>query len=225
MAPMSTFKNPSFARSAAVLLAMLVLAGASGCNILGPAYVLVAGPPKYDPLWDLERDRMHVIVIDDLRNRLPKRSLRTVASREAEDRILRRGLLPEDRLIPSSAAYALLSEETAREQMSIVDMGRRLGAEVVIYITVDVWQLSQDGVSASPIVGSRVKILDVVQNRRVWPSTEVGFMLRVEPDSLKGEMPVSYAQRSTLERNLAEQMGLAIAQMFYKHEIRESARD
>jgi len=212
-------------RVGALALGIACLLSAGACNIVGPAYVLIAGPPKYEPLYRLEGDRMHVIVIDDLRNRLPKRSLRSIASREAEEIILRRGILDEERLIPSSAAYALLAEETAGEQMSIVDLGRRLGAEVVIYITMDVWQLSRDGVSASPIVGARVKILDVMENRRLWPQNETGFMLRVEPEDLQGNMPVSYALRATLERDLAERFGLGIAQMFYKHEIRESARN
>ncbi|HBS28480.1 MAG TPA: hypothetical protein DEB06_03290 [Phycisphaerales bacterium] len=205
-------------------LSVAAMLSLGGCNIVGPLYVVASGPPKTPAAVELDEDRNHVIFIDDFRSRLPRRSLRTLMAESAETTLLEKGVLSSERLISSAAASRVASGETADERLPIADVGKRIGADVVIYVTVDGWLLSRDGQSAAPAVLTRVKIIDVAQNKRVWPANPEGQSLAIQPSQMQGDLPMTLAGRSELEQDLAKQFGLALAQMFYEHETRDSAR-
>lgn len=217
----------SFARVALLVALALgaALTGAllTGCNIVGPVVAVASGPPTTPARYELDAKRTHVIFIDDLRSRLPKRSLRDVIAQHAEQEILSRGLLKEQMLISSAAARRVAASESAEAVLPITDIGRRVGADVVIYITIDTFTLSRDGVSATPTVVGRMKILDVAENRRIWPGNEEGYSVIVQPQHSQGDLPRDLAGRSSMEIALCKRYGLAIAQTFYKHETRHSA--
>lgn len=219
-----TSRPPAPALIAAFLCAALSAFGA-GCNIVGPVMVLASGPPSTPALFELDADKNHVIFIDDFRNRMPRRSLRFEMAQSAESELMTRKSLREARLISNRAASRVASEESASERLSIADIGKQVGADVVIYVIIDSWFITRDYQTASPAVISRVKIIDVAQNRRIWPANAEGYTLSVQPKALQGDMPANLAARSALEQRLAQQFGIALAQMFYKYENRQSARD
>lgn len=204
------------------LIALPMLLGA-GCNYLGPAVAIISGPPTKSAAFELDASKTYVIFIDDLRSRLPKRSLRDIVSQAAEERILAEGLLKPDNLISATATRRVAASETNVNKLTIVEIGQRVGADVVIYITVDGFLLTRDGVSAMPTVLSRMKILDVHENRRIWPGAEEGHSIIVQPQRQQGDLSTDLAGRNAMEVALAKRFGVAIAQVFYKHEIRESA--
>lgn len=198
----------------------------SACNIAGPVFVLMSGPPKSQALFELDPDRTYVVFVDDMRSRMPKRSLRNVISRSAERELIRNDSLPAKQIIPGGAAYTVIQSESWGDRMSIVDIGRRVGAEVILYITVDRFELSLDRVSVWPVMSARLKILDVQNNERIWPTNTIGHMINVEPLALRGgQMPTTLSGRADLEEQLSERFGVAIAQVFYKHLTSESAHD
>lgn len=207
---------------AAITLCILLTA-APGCNILGPAVAIISGPPTKGAAYELDPDRTYVIFIDDLRSSLPKRSLRDVIAQTAEEYILAEKLLPPDRLLSATATRRVAASETNENKMPIAEVGRRVGADVVIYVTIDGFMLSRDGVSAMPTALSRMKIIDVTQNQRIWPSNDEGYSVIVQPNRQQGDLPKDLSGRNALEVALAKRLGLAIAQTFYKHEVRQSA--
>jgi len=216
----------SQARTCALLCAALgtLTLTLTACNIVAPVALIVAGLPKTKALYGLDRSKTYIILVDDLRSRLPKRSLRVVISETAEGELIRYGVLSDKRLISSAAAYRVIQDERWGQQISVVDIGSRVGADVVIYVTVDVWQLTRDGVSSWPSVTVRVMVTDVAENRRLWPQNETGFLFTVEPMDLRIDaLPRSLAERSNLEQKLAKRLGTTIAQVFYKHESSKSA--
>lgn len=209
-------------------LAALATAGVcavSGCNILGPALILAQGPPTTDALVKLDKNRTHTIFIDDFRNRLPRRSLRFEMAETAEAIMIEQGVLPAENLLAAQAASRAASGELPDDRLSIADVGRKIGAEVVIYVTIDGWFLSRDAQSAQPAVLARVKIIDVNLNKRVWPPNPEGYVLAIQPKDMQGDLPTNLAGKAELERALADHFGLALAQMFFKHETRTSAKE
>jgi hypothetical protein len=216
---------PMHARAALILLLLTASAGvAVSCNIVGPAAVLISGPPTVPALYELDKSRNHIIFIDDLRNRVPRRSLRDEAARTAEEIILKEKLLPEQRLISHAALSRTMSDDRYGSTLSVVELGKRAGADVVIYITMDGWGLTRDGASAAPFAAARVKIIDCASNKRLWPPIEEGYRLEVSPSQEQGALPGDLSARSTMEQQLARRFGLGIAQMFFKHERTQSVR-
>lgn len=207
----------------ALIATGLALVAAPGCNILGPVVAVVSGPPTKSAAYELDPALTYVIFIDDLRSNLPKRSLRDIIAQTAEEQILAEGLLSPDNLISATAARRVASSETNDNKMPIVEIGKSVGADVVIYLTIDGFLLSRDGASAMPTALSRLKILDVDENRRLWPPNEEGYSVIVQPQREVGDLPKDLAGRSAMEVALAKRLGLALAQTFYKHEVKQSA--
>jgi hypothetical protein len=205
----------------ATLLSVLFL---PACNIVGPALVLAEGPPKTEALLRLDSSRTHIVLVDDMHSRLPKRSLRDIITQSAEEALLAEGVLSPQHLIGGRAIQAAMSDDRSGRPKPIASIGKDAGADVVIYVTIDSWGLTRDGRSAAPTAEARVKVIDCVANKRLWPPNDVGYALRVAPASMQGELPIENAAQAKLEQDLARRFGLALAQCFYKHETARSAK-
>lgn len=194
-----------------------------GCNIVGPIAMVVAGPPKTEAQFTLPVDKTAVIVIDDRASRTPQRSLRDIVGRSAEEELLKRGLVRD--MVKSNVALGVLARERFGSPMTIAELGQALKAETVIYATVDEFALSPDGQTFSPFSRMRVRVVDVASGERVFPppGTTDWAPLNVDIPAQATENPSGGAQNSAFQ-DLARVTGLALAQMFYKHETREAPK-
>lgn len=202
----------------ATALGLVLGAGAlSGCNVATPVFFLIHGPPKVDKITTLS-DRPTVIFIDDRRNTMPRRSLRNDAAKTAEQIILTQKLLSPQNMISSQAAFRSVSNESSQAPVSVVDVGRRVGAEVVIYVEMYGWTLSREGGELSPGAIASVKILDTVTNTRLWPAEPEGWSLRANLPTKTDAYDMSRAERSKVEQQLAVHLGRELAGLFYTRE-------
>ena len=106
--------------------------------------------------------------------------------------------------------------------MSITELGKSVGADIVIYAVVTNFSLSPETGSYIPQASLRVKVIDVAEGKRVWPDTEFGFPLEVQIPQLPGLSPDGNAGQLAIEQQLANRAGLGISQLFYRHEIGET---
>lgn len=207
------------------LLAPLLLAGAAmtalpGCNIVGPALYLAHGPEKIDKLYELDPLRSAVIFIDDRANRIPRRVLRVTMAQEAERLLLEKEALEPGKLISSQSALAAASTDKYDRPMPVSEIGRAVGADSVIYVTIDEFMLSPDGQSFIPTVAMRLKVVDAADEKRLWPLEDgEGHALRVRLPIKQGVAPTTLSEKMQYEQELATQAGAAIAKVFYKHEL------
>ncbi len=217
------------ARAAATLIAagvaFLGAAAAGGCNLVGPFVAIAAGPPETPAQFTLDAKRAHILFLDDPRSRIPKRSLRELTGKAFEETLLGAEALPSQMLIASTAVTRATSDDKAGSTLSVVEIGRRVGADVVIYAVVDVWTISRDGASLSPEVRARVKVIDAAKNARLWPRMDEGYTLVISPGRQQGNLPLESAPRSAQEQELSRRLGVALAQLFFEHETRTSARE
>ena len=207
----------------AILCALAALA-LGGCNIVGTAAFIIEGPPKVQAVAGLEDDRPTVIFVDDRASQIPRRSLRVTIGQEAEEILIRQGIVEQENMIAATSTLRTALSEAPDEPMSIADIGLSVGAEVVVYITIDSWTMSQDGSSFSPVVNTRVKIIDAENRMRLWPAYDGGYRLDVEPLTRAAELPKSRAEAAAAEADLARRVGVALAQMFFEH-AKTSVRD
>lgn len=206
---------------AAACAAVLACAVAAGCNILGPAGYFLVGPEKNPALHTLERDRPTVVFIDDRGSRVPTRSARLRMGEAAERTLLDRGQLRD--VISSQSVLSVVAREQYNRPMGIAEIGQAVGAEVVIYAAVEHFSLSPDGQMYAPRSAMRVKVVDAVSGERLWPGEEQEWhRFSVEIPARTGTEPRGAAARSEAELDLAQRTGVALANVFARHDRRQS---
>ncbi|MEZ6212449.1 MAG: hypothetical protein R3B46_14605 [Phycisphaerales bacterium] len=211
------------ARIVPVLVVMLGGAAAlvmSSCNIGVPAAYILHGPPKIQAVTELDEDRSTVIFIDDPMNLVPRRALRTQIGQAAERHILEKKLVSSSKLVSTISIMRAASGggELSEDQPSVVDLGRRVGAEVVVYIQVTKFTLSNEPSHLSPVAGGVLKVIDTVENKRLFPEDVGGYPFGFDLPDRTDQTSLSPAERNQWERSLADEFGRGIAQLFYTHE-------
>jgi hypothetical protein len=210
-------------RAAVLAGAAMGLAAATGCNILAPIYMLAHGPEKVPEAYTLDKKRSTVVFIDDRGNAVPRRSLRTTMGQKAEQMLLSEGAVTD--VVSSESAMAVAAKDRygQGQPLSITAIGKSVGAEVVVYVTIDRFTLSPDGSSYLPTVEGRAKVMDVTKETRLWPNDERGQPFTVALRQKQGFAPQDLATVTKSENELATEAGIGIAQLFYAHEVQTTA--
>lgn len=214
--------RPSRPRRAAALLGAALLCAMAlptgGCNYVAAGAYLVHGPPKTPAQYKLNGDRRTVVFVDDRTSATPRRSLRQTIGEAAERALIAYAKVDAAKTIPSQAALRVSAQDRAAEQMSVIDIGRMVGAEVVVYVTVDRFALSPDGVTYQPTAIGRVKVFDTTTNARLFPIDGAGASVFANIPTSGAEFPSSGSERARAEDVLAAAFGERVAKVFYEHE-------
>ncbi len=217
---------PSLRSAALIALTMACLGAAflsAGCNIAAGAFYILHGPDeKISEKFKLPAERTTVIFVDDRNSRLPSRDLREMIATSAGQILLEDGAVKD--LIDPRSALGAAAKDRFGEPMTIAEIGRSVGADVVIYVTVDSFNFSSDGQSVSPTSKLRVKVIDAVSEARLWPTDEdKGYALGIQSPAKQGVLNGSATEMFKVRQDAANRAGLGIAQLFTEHIARESA--
>ncbi|NRA56948.1 MAG: hypothetical protein HRU13_02355 [Phycisphaerales bacterium] len=213
----------SLRTSLALIAPLVLLCTMSGCNILGPAYIFIAGPPKIQAEYDLDRSRTVAVVIDDPDSIVPSMGYRRVMLATAQELLAEKGKVRE--VIDARDTMSVLQRDSAQERMSVVQIGRAIGAEQVVWARVEGFNLAAATGEFRPNAQLRIKVIDVTANERAWPTEpaagySMDVSMRVRSDFTPSPGP---EQRAAMEE-LAEYTGRALAEVFYTVEKTFSAR-
>jgi hypothetical protein len=189
----------------------------AGCNIVGPAFLLVHGPEKIPQVYELPKERPTVIFLDDRAALIGRPTTRDRVTAAAEKALLKAKAV--DRLLDSRAAAGIVVNEPRGDLLSISEVGRAVNAEVVIYVIPEQYTLSTDGQTFNPTARFRVKVMDATADARLWPEEREGYTLDVSASTKQGAPPTDTAALREAEEKFADLVGLRLAQMFYKHEV------
>ena len=192
-----------------------------GCNIAGPVAYLIHGPEKVDRVFQLDEKKTTVVFVDDSNSRLPSRSLRGEVADAVEKYLLREGCVKD--MIQNRYAIQAATADRSGEALSITEIGQRVSAEVVVYVEIEDFGISPDGQSFAPFAKARVKVMDVKESKRVWPPKAAGHPVVLQPQPQPGKNPSTMTERLEASRLLANEVGKAVAQLFYTHELNNAA--
>ncbi|MEL7472096.1 MAG: hypothetical protein AAGK04_02175 [Planctomycetota bacterium] len=210
-------------RTLIIALASIAVAGLASCNIVGPAAYFIHGPGNVDAEHKLDPNRSTVLFIDDRGSRIPRRQLRFTIAEEAERNLLDKRRVVD--LIDSQAAFAVASNDRHTKPLSIAEIGQAVEAEVVIYATVDTFEVAPTGQELQPIANLRVKVIDAATGERVWPEDRAGYQLPVVMPQQPGAFMASDAGAlAKAQRELAVWTGRSLAELFYDVEVTSSTR-
>ncbi len=217
-------------RTRAWVLGALCAAVLSACNILGPALYLAHGPPKIPKAYELDDERATLVLVENGRGlNLSERTLRQIANAATESMLAERVVKTA---IDPQAGYIAAADDVGGRKSPIVEIGRKAEAEVVVYVTVDSFTLSQDGYSVQPIAIMSARVFDAVsanedgsRGRRIWPGDEEpAHSFTVETVQLAGVTPRDASEIRRAESDLAQRAGEGVAKLFYDSD-QETARD
>jgi len=207
-------------RVAAALLGAgcaVLLVSVGGCNVAGPIYAFAEGPPTVEAQYVLPEESRVVVFIDDRANRLPRARLRTTIASRTTDLLFAEKQVVAEAIDPASAARLAAAEDLAGSLKSIDEIGRDVGADVVIYAVIDRFSLAEEGVPR-PVCVMRVKVIDVETGERLFPSDERGRPV-VARMGFKSASAYDADRLRTLDTTLAEFAGMRLAELFYEHEV------
>lgn len=209
-------------RLVARLAAALALLGgfvAAGCNIIVPVAYVIEGPGTI-PADFILRDTSTAVFVDDRDSAFPRTALRAMVGSEITNRLIANEVLAPRMLVEPSDVMALVRGlETSEKRISIERIGREAGVEQVIYVELNGFALTLDGVTPRPTAVCSVKVLDLAAGVRVFPADgpqgrEIVAQIReVDPANFE-----SFAKRRKVEDDLAIELGKTVAELFYEHE-------
>ncbi|MFN3168382.1 MAG: hypothetical protein ACE37H_15090 [Phycisphaeraceae bacterium] len=212
------------------VLCGVALLGLAGCNIVGGTAALLAPPEKVEAKYELP-DKPTLIVIDDASPRPMVNSEATLrrvagsirAALEAEE-VVTTGFIGQDEL-------AALREELGDEyrQTSLAALAIRLNARQVIHAEVSGYQVDVGGNIIRPSIVMNVKVFDIDERARVFPSAvdpETGFSVGDSVYPVQTNMPARNvsgqgAARTIAVRDLADMAGRDIARLFFDWRVPE----
>ena len=210
------FSAQSRAIAIVVMCAAVLLV--AGCNYLLPANYIIEGPPKAPAAFELPSKRT-VVIVDDKINRMPRVALRVGIGDSVGTHLLENNVVPET--ITTRDAVALIRRmDTASKPVSIQRICESLGAEQVVYVEIDDFNLSGGREEGGPEAVALVKVLDITNGSRLWP-TAGSEAVQSSLQDINPSLIATSAGRREVEDKLAEKLGEDIAKLFYAHERRE----
>jgi|TARA_R110002073_G_scaffold104622_1_gene236281 hypothetical protein len=213
--------NTPISRTITRALALItMLSCIAGCNVVTPIAYAIHGPEKINPTYTLPEHATTVVFVDDPSSKIAQRRLRYAMADTATSQLLEKRVLTD--MLEPRGIIAAATKDSHSKRMSITELGKSVGADIVIYAVVTNFSLSPETGSYIPQASLRVKVIDVAEGKRVWPDTEFGFPLEVQIPQLPGLSPDGNAGQLAIEQQLANRAGLGISQLFYRHEIGET---
>lgn len=236
----------TFSRIAITLLVALPLCAAmSSCQGIAWALASFTPPQKVKPLYTPDGTKKVLVFVDDARYPVTYEPIKRELAQKISEQLMAHKLAAE--IIPyeqvmrlrddtgssgevtsAPASDVATSSDTARrfENMDIVTVGRRTGAQVVLYVEITAFRLKDD--PGSPMwegrLATSVRWVNVAgknfDEARLWPKDAprtTGFDVPPVGMPAKEDLALNYGME--LARNLAEQMADRITKLFYEHEV------
>ena len=191
----------------------------AGCNVVTPVAYAIHGPGRVKAKTKLDAEATTVIFIDDPASKVAQRSLRAQIGQRAQEVMLAKKVVVD--MIDTRATLTASSKERHGKMLSTQEIGEAVGADVVIWGLLTEFTLSADGVTNMPVASMQVKVMNVATGE-TWPPEDNFYPLTVRMGQQPGFAPNATSDRLRGEAALADRLGVALAQMFYNHDVTES---
>jgi hypothetical protein len=202
-------------------LAGLALLGAGAvlgsCNIVAPIGYIVHGPEKIPEEYVLDTKRVTAVFIDDTRaSVLPSRAVRSKIGETAENMLLNEAKI--EKMISSKDVMGVADREKYSKQMGIAEIGEAVGADVIVYVTMQSFDMLVDGEYFTPTATASIRVVDVKEKKQLFPAElEKSRIIKVETPPRSAAMPKSTSERTRAQLVFAERVGREIAHVFIAH--------
>ncbi len=112
------------------------------------------------------------------------------------------------------------SRDREDDLLSMEEIGEAVGAEQIIFVKMASFRGSPDNITPQPSAACLVKVIDVVNRRRLFPAPDAEREWRevvVQTPTVSPELYQTNQGRRQIEQMLAQYLGRDIARLFYEH--------
>jgi len=202
-----------------ILIALLAAMGAAvgGCNILG-YMVNVMMPPKSVPAaYRLAPGGKVLVLVDDLGKPVRYEQIKRLLTEKVNRLLLDNKAA--DQVVSYQDVFRLTASRKDFNRLGIANITRELGANQTIYIYLDEFSLKDDpGISLwHGKLGVSVRVVDIEGNTK-WPVDRPSGHKPEAAETPQVDDP-SPTYGAKIAAELAEEMSLKIAKLFYKHSV------
>ncbi len=186
-----------------------------GCQLPFAILAKLFPEEKVQPRFVLPSDRTILVFPDDIKCPLVYPPAKRTLAEKVDKLLIAHSLAAET--IPYDKLIDLRNAEPKFNLMSIPRIGRRLGADLVIYVSIEEFSLKDNPVDAlwrGKLV-ARVKVVDVLKGR-IWPDESAGFPISIAEPMTEN---TSETYGSQLARKLAERMAEEVCGLFHERYI------
>lgn len=190
----------------------------AGCNYAGPILYAIQPEPTIEAQFQLE-DRPTVVFVDDRDGVLIPATLADVIADHASEELMIHEVVTTA-IRPRDAMALARSRDRHNNLMSIDAIGEAVGAEQIIYVQMETFAESRDRYTPQPVAAARIKVLDVVNDERIFPTGDetIDFILvQTNLGDIDRDLYKSASTRRQIREMLAKALGDDIAKVFYEH--------
>jgi len=215
----------------AICLALLTLVlaaavvGTGGCTpVIGWFANAFAPPQKVKALYKPPPGKTVLVFVDDMLSPVSYERVKAELTGRLNRQLAEHGIA--GKTIGYDELLVLISATPNFNELAISEVGRKLGADVVLYVQITGFSLKDE--EGMPLwrgrLATAVRFVGV-EAGRLWPEDRQGGY-PVEPVEIPPSSHPSPTYGEALSKMLAEKMADSIAKLFYDHEIsaQEAAR-
>ena len=189
----------------------------SSCNIAAGVSYIISSDPEQKAKYTLE-DVRTVVFVDDQRNVMHPSRLRLVIADKITEELLALKLVTTI-VSPKDIMRASASNDKYNQPLPIAELGKLVDAEVVIYVEMESFGLTNDGQTANPVASCSIRVINSVENKRLFPIDKAADYVSANLKRVNPHRVTSDSENRKLAAELAVELGDSIAKVFYDHNI------
>ena len=206
----------AFLRRSICLLSWIFPAVLLGGCAVAAWFATLFPPDKVKPLYEIPKNNTLLVLVEDPKHHAGETALKTELTEFLNQEFEQRGLV--EHVVSYRQLINLAAATENFRALSTSEVGKKLDADVVLYVQVDEFSLKDD--PNSPFwhgnLSTLVRLVSVKEGR-LWPrELPEGYKPRkVDGGSVSGDGSRRFEQK--LVRDMALEMADNIAKLFYEH--------
>jgi len=185
------------------------------CNIAAVVAYVTSPDPEQEALFELPNVPT-VVFVDDRRNVMHPTRLRRVMADKITEELLGRELLTT-MISPRDAMRVSVTNDKYNDPLPVEELGKAVGATVVIYIEMTAFGLTSDGQTANPRTSCSIRVIDVENRERLFPLESASLTVAERMQHIGPNRVSSAAEAIELAEELAIKLADSISKVFYTH--------
>ena len=187
----------------------------SSCNIASVVTYITTPDPEQKALFELSNVPT-VVFVDDRRNIMHPTRLRRVIAEQITDELLAKKLLTI-MISPRDAMRVSSTNDKYNEPLPVDELGKAVGATVVIYIEMVSFGLTSDGQTANPRASCSIRVINTADRTRLFPTDQASFIIPASIQHVSPNRVTSSADARELAEELAVKLADSVTKVFYTH--------